>query len=588
MSALPAFPYHSPPCHSIDGDAETQGDRGSASALLRHRDRLNGAIAAIEQIFLGIGERLVTCVGILGDMQSAFGAVTTAHASPELASAETAIRALVGECLDLVERSQHERSLIQQLSRSLAAATPRIDDLRQTVAMIAAIAINARVTAASMRNHGNSDLTVFTDDVLELSKRAAIVVDELQQGQVRLRRLLSDAASRSAVFERNMRVATANLKERIEADLSGALAERGRAGSVGSSATAASQEIAQEASTIVASMQIGDNTRQRLEHTAAALAVACETPTAEPAILRLQLAQIADTRDSLVTETSYIRDAILALSRRIDRSFNALRGELEQGGGSDLPGTRRLAADIARAAAELSLSEAEHRHVEALARTIGGDVEMFGACSREMRTLEFEMRLVSLNTAISCSNLGQEGKALGVVSLQMRELVGEMVTRSEAVAGALSELGIIAAELAEARRNGEERSMAMLVAEAERSLVLLQTVDGRMQTVGSVLGEVGTRAAALASDAGAALERLDRLVRELDAVEAELAVQEEAGSSDPATEPHDHAALFAALRSAYTMEVERQIHDAVIGGGTAPTDEGADAAETADIDDMLF
>ena len=581
MSALAAVPYH-----PIDEDAETPGERGSASGLLRHRHRLNGTIAAIEQIFLGIGERLVTGVGILGDMQSAFGAVTTAHASPELASAEASIRALVGECLDLVERSQHQRSLIQQLSRSLAAATPRIDELRQTVAMIAAIAINARVTAASMRNHGNSGLTVFTDDVLELSKRASSVVDELQQGEVRLRRLLADAASRSAVFERNMRAATANLKERIEADLSGALAERDRAGKVGSSATAASQEIAQEASTIVASMQIGDNTRQRLEHAAAALAVASEAPTAAPAILRLQLAQLADTRDSLVTETSYIRDAILALSRRIDRSFTALRSELGQGGGSDLPGTKRLAADIARAAAELSLSEAEHCHVEALARTIGGDVEMFGACSREMRTLEFEMRLVSLNTAITCSNLGQEGKALGVVSLQMRELVGEMVTRSEAVAGALSELGIIAAELAEARRNGEERSMAMLVAEAERSLDLLQTVDGRMQTVGTVLGEVGTRAAALASDAGAALERLDSLVGELDAVEAELTVDAPGEAEGAAATLRDeHAALFAKLRAAYTMEVERQIHDTVLGAETAPAD---DKAGATDIDDMLF
>ncbi|WP_139802570.1 hypothetical protein [Aurantimonas sp. 22II-16-19i] len=588
MSALAAVPYQ-----PFDEDDDMPGERSSAPALLRHRDRLNGTIAAIEQIFLGIGERLVTCVGILGDMQSAFGAVTTAHASPELASAEAAIRALVGECTNLVERSEHERSLIQQLSRSLAAATPRIDELRQTVAMIAAIAINARVTAASMRNHGNSELTVFTDDVLELSKRASGVVDELQQGQVRLRRLLSDAASRSAIFERNMRVATANLTERIEADLRGALAERERAGKVGSCATAASQEIAQEASTIVASMQIGDNTRQRLEHAAAALAVASEAPAAGPAILRLQLAQLADTRDNLVTETSYIRDAILALSRRIDRSFTALKSELDQNGGSDLPGTRRLASDIARAAAELSLSEAEHRHVEALARTIGGDVEMFGACSREMRTLEFEMRLVSLNTAITCSNLGQEGKALGVVSLQMRELVGEMVTRSEAVAGALSELGIIAAELAEARRNGAERSMAMLVAEAERSLDLLQAVDGRMQTVGTVLGEVGTRAAALASDAGAALDRLDGLVGELDAVEAELANDapgEAAGAPAPG-----HEALFAQLRAAYTMEVERQIHEAVLGGGTvlaekaSRTDDGPAAADDSTaIDDMLF
>ena len=582
MSALAAIPDRQ------FGDDELRGAGASLSPLPGQRQRLNGTIAEVEQIFLGIGERLVTCVGILGDMQSAFGAVTTAHASPELASAEVAIRALVGECLDLVERLHHERSLIQSLARALAVAAPRIDELRQTVAMIAAIAINARVTAAGMRDHGNSGLTVFTDDVLELSKRASSVVDELQQGQVRLRRLLADASARSEAFERNFRGATESLKERIEADLRGAVAERNQAAGVGASATAASQAIAQEVSAIVGSMQIGDNTRQRLEHVAAALAAASDHAAARPTILRLQLAQLVDARDHLVAETSYIRDSILVLSGKIDRSFTTLKGDLAKAGGSDQPGAKRLASDIARAAAELSLSEAEHSHVEALAQTIGGDVEMFSACSSEMRTLEFEMRLVSLNTAITCSNLGREGKALGVVSLQMRELVGEMVTRSEAVAGALSELGTVAAELAEVRRQSAEQSIGTLVADAERSLALLQTVDGRLATVGTVLAELGARVAALTADAGAALGRLDGLVDDLTAVEADLAIDAEDERGDLAALSHEDAALFAALRSAYTMEVERQVHDAVLGGGTAPTDEGSADDGATDTEAMLF
>ncbi|NDW06886.1 hypothetical protein [Jiella pacifica] len=583
MSALAAFPSRA------FGEDEWRDAAAPLAPPREERQRLNGAIAEVEQIFLGIGERLVTCVGVLGDMQSAFGAVTTAHASPELASAEAAIRALVSECLDLVERLNHERSLIQRLSRALAAAAPQIDELRQTVAMIAAIAINARVTAAGMRDHGNSGLTVFTDDVLELSKRASSVVDELQQGQVRLRRLLCDASGRSEAFERNFRTATEILRERIEADLHGAVAERSQAGKVGSSATAASQEIAQEVSTIVASMQIGDNTRQRLEHVTAALAIARDHAAARPTILRLQLAQLADARDHLVTETSYIRESILVLSRKIDRSFTALKNDLAKAGGADHPGAQRLASDVAQAAAELSQSEAEHQHVEALAQTIGGDVEMFSACSSEMRTLEFEMRLVSLNTAITCSNLGREGKALGVVSLQMRELVGEMVARSEAVAGALSELGTIAAELSEVRRASAERSMATLVAEAERSLALLQTVGGRLETVGTVLAELGERVAVLTSDAGAALGRLDGLVDDLTAVEADLAIDAEDEAEECEAPSHDHVALFAELRSAYTMEVERQVHDAVLGGHNPPVTDDVSADDgAADVDAMLF
>ena len=162
-----------------------------------------------------------------------------------------------------------------------------------------------------------------------------------------------------------------------------------------------------------------------------------------------------------------------------------------------------------------------------------------------------------------------------------------MVMRSEAVAGALSELGVIAAELAEARSNGPERSMAMLVAEAERSLDLMQTVEGRMQTVGTVLSEGGTRAGGLASDAGAALDRLQGLVGDLDAVEAELAA--DADGDAPGTPAANHAELFARLRAAYTMEGERQIHDTVLGGDiAAPQSVSRAEDDSADIEDMLF
>ncbi|MBO0902851.1 hypothetical protein [Jiella sonneratiae] len=555
MSALALLP-----AASFDDD-----DHGTATAggLAPHRRELDATIAQIERVFVGLGERLITCVGLLGEMQSAFGAITDAHASPELASAEAAIRALVGECDRLLDRLDQERGLIQRLTRTIATAAPQIGDLRRTVAMIAAIAINARVTAAGMRNQGTSELAVFTDDVLELSRRATSVVERLQEGQGRLHALLTDAAARSDGFGKTFRAATERLRERIEVDLRGAVDERERAAEVGASASAACRALTDEASAIVASLQIGDNTRQRLEHASAGLALADDEPAARPVILRLEMAQIEDTRDRLVEETGQGREAILALSRRIDRSFTTLRTDLAKAGGSDAPGAKRLATGVAQAAAELSRSEEEHRHVETLAEAIGADVERFGACAAEMRTLEFEMRLVSLNTAITCSKLGHEGKALGVVSLQMRELVGEMVTRAESVSTALCELGTVTAELTEARRTSAGRSLATLVADAEKSQAFLQSVDAQFRAAATVLEDLGGRISGLTSDAGAALGRLDGLVEELTAIEAALSVH--AGAGGDAAAADDHRDLTDKLRAAYTMEIERVVHDAVLG-----------------------
>ncbi|MER0239540.1 hypothetical protein [Fulvimarina sp. MAC8] len=566
----------------------------SASNLDGYRDELNATIGGIEKIFTAIGERLIGCAGLLGDMQSAFAAVTEAHNSPELASANDAIRALVGECAHLIARLQQERGLTQSLTRTVTAAAPQIDDLRQTVSMIAAIAVNARVIAAGMRKEGNSDLTVFTDDVLELSRRASNVVDRLQAGQTQLRTVLLDATQRNQSFEENFRKAAQRLEQRIEADIVAADAERDKAGQVSTSAADATASLAQEASSIVASMQIGDNTRQRLEHVSAALAMIAEEPAARSAVLGLQVAQIGSTREKLAEEFASMREAILVLSGGIDRTFTTLSTELEGGRKKGSNGAERLAVGVEQAAAELSRSEVEHRHVVALAEQLRRELETFGACSNEMQMLEFEMRLVSLNTAITCSKLGEAGKALGVVSQQMRELVAEMVVRSKAVAMALSELGTIADEMAEIQKRSAERSLATLVEDAERSLKSLRAADGKLQGAGNVLGNLGTRIAGLTHDAGAVLDRLQGLSEKLSAIETDLATQLPDGRNLGEDDMTRHEDLLARLRAAYTMEAERQIHDCVLSafmpdtgghGDAAPTEE-AKAAD--DLDSILF
>ncbi|SMD13004.1 hypothetical protein SAMN06297251_1344 [Fulvimarina manganoxydans] len=557
--------------------------------------RLDGTIAGIETIFLGIGESLINAVGLLSEMQAAFASVTEVHTSPELREAETAIRVLVGESDHLLANMASERALIGKLLKSITAARPRIDELRQTVAMISAIAVNARVIVAGMRHDGHTELSVFTDDVLNLARRAGTVVDRLHSGQARLRALLVDASSRSESFERTFREGTAHLSERIDADLKAAVKDRNQAASVSLSAKEASTGLSQQASTIVASMQIGDNTRQRLEHISAALRLADEHPDAASTILDLQCAQMEGTRDKLIEEARYMQEAIIVLSRDIDDAFTALSRDLSGNKGKDAPGAGRLSADLSKAAEELSRSEAEHGHIEALAGSIGENVATFQACSDEMRQLEFEMRLVSLNTAISCSQLGTEGIALGVVSLQMRELVGEMVARSETVASALSELGTIADDLGRVRADAAERSIAKLVGDAEHSQTFLTTVEDRLAGAARELYDLGKRVADLSQDAGAALDRLGGILSELEDIET--ALKDEANSRDSNADAviaeTDQQELFAKLRKTYTMEGERQIHDRIVGGPSGDWSDDQGAAEDSapasdDIDDFLF
>lgn len=567
-------------------EAATTRHRGFP--LKSHRNRLDGTIEGIEAIFLRIGESLLTSVGLLGDMREAFGAITAAHAGPEVSEAEAAIRGLVAECQALLEATRREHAIVADLTRLVTAAGYEVESLKQTVSMISAIAINARVVAASTRYDGETELAVFTDDILHFIKRTSEVVDRLTTGQYELRTLLANASAGSEAFERQFSRATDWLGERIEADLAAAVTDRTRASRTSASAEDVCASLSRQVSEIVSAIQIGDNTRQRLEHVSSALGAAESEPAAENAIVELQCAQMAGTREKLTDETGAMKEALLLLSADIDRSFGTLKKQLGGSGAEkDAPGTGRLGPDIARASGELSSSQKEQERVSALAKSIGEDVAAFSACAAEIQNLEFEMRLVSLNTAIGCSRLGKEGIALGVVSGQMREVVGEMVTKSEGVSAVLSKLGRLADDLGRVREGSVDRGIADLVTEAERALSILSKVDERMDAASSVLEAVGGRIAGLAADVGEGLASLDGLTEELFDVETALGIRVATDRRQEGASEHDHSELFARLRTVYTMEAERVIHDAVRGEAPpASQDASSDAAQTAGEDDL--
>ncbi|MBP0616048.1 hypothetical protein [Jiella mangrovi] len=572
----------------ILSDRSLQPVRHDDQSLKGSRARLDGTIEGVEAIFLGIGESLLACLGLLGDMRKAFEAVTEAHAGPEVTSAEAAIDRLVAECLTLLEATRRERALVGDLIRVVSSAGHKIEDLRQTVSMISAIAMNARMIAATIRKHGEMELAVFADDILDSVKRTSVVVDNLTAGQVRLLKLLTAASARSEIFERNFLSATERLQERIGADLAAAVNDRQRAAGASTAAEAACASLSHQVSEVVSSMQVGDYTRQRLEHVSSALASLDQAPEAENLLLTLQCAQMQGARAKLVEESDSLNEAILVLSGDIDRTFGTLKTQLGGNRRAGEPGTARLGLDIAQAANELSRSQCEQEHIMALARSIDDDVAAFGAYDGELHRLEFEMRLVSLNMAIGCSRLGTKGVALGVVSRQMREVVGGMVIQAESVSASLSKLGTLADELGAVRQGSADRGIGALVEDAQQARSILSTADERMEAASSVLDSVGRRIVGLTDDAGGALGKLSGLVEDLSEVEASLGERmESAETGDPAL-ASTHAEMFAALRRAYTMEAERRIHDEVLGTASpAPEEEPAQSADD-DLDAFLF
>src|SRR5690606_14118687 len=172
---------------------------------------------------------------------------------------------------ELSDSFAQEKADLARLIEVVAAARAPIGDLRRAVKMMGIVSINARVTAAGIV--GDDDgFEVFTTDISTLSTTASQTIQEFSQVYRQLTAEVDKAATQRARFEESHAHTLTALARRLEGTLE-ALAGQRQAAAAGSAETSrVSRQIVGRIGSVVMALQVGDATRQRLEHVEAALA----------------------------------------------------------------------------------------------------------------------------------------------------------------------------------------------------------------------------------------------------------------------------------------------------------------------------
>ena len=216
-------------------------------------------------------------------------------------------------------------------------------------------------------------------------------------------------------------------------------------------------------------MQVGDSTRQRLEHIEAALArlgtladgngnrdLGLEPDLVPRALLdgltleTLQLEAVAHSFDSEVAEAERALSALAGEARTVMSKSRELYGDGARGQSP----LSAFNAEIRDAIAVLRDCEAEREKLAQVAGSVDRIVKVLLGHVEAVREIEANMRLVSLNAAVRCAQLGPRGRALNVIAMQLRELTGETVIAAEAAMASLGEAARLAQSFS-ASSNGE-------------------------------------------------------------------------------------------------------------------------------------
>jgi hypothetical protein len=531
------------------------------------------------------GDALTQSAMSLNRISQAFEALPQDLASPELTEATTRLSDVGRRAGEISAAFAAEQIAIEQLAAAVSAARHPISALRQAVKMMGIVAVNARVVAAGIVGNDH-DFDVFTTDIAELSGSASQTIEQFsgvyQQLTVEVRR----ASVQHAQFDATHRDTLSRLATQLDTNLS-ALVQRRQLSADGSAETGrVAREIATRVASAVMAMQVGDATRQRLEHVEAALARLATLPDDPelglgpegiPAVLadaiNLQTLQLRGTAATFAGELGEAEQAVAALAldaRTVLDQSRALYGD----GGAGQSSLSGFNAEIRQAITVLRDCEVQRGKLEEVARAVSGIVEVLLGHVEAVREIESSMRLVSLNAAVRCAQLGPRGRALSVISTQLRELTGETVIAAEAAMTALADAATLARSLAGAQDGEATGQVAWLEQEAGKAAELVGAVDRRLNDALGLLdkdGPAAIRALGIAAERFSGHEVMSEAIED-----AALRAAELAGDVPPRPAAVS-LPLFALLRRSYTMAAERKIHDGLAGPAAAP-----EPAETAD------
>lgn len=554
----------------------------------------------IESAFVSVGARLTEGAGMLNKLTRVFEALPTALQGAEVDEAGAQLRAVAQKARELSESFAQEKADLSRLVEVVAAANSPIGDLRRAVKMMGIVSVNARVTAAGIVGDSD-DFEVFTTDISTLSSTAGQTIQEFSQVYRQLTAEVAKAASQRARFEASHAHTLTELSDSLERTLEALESQREAAASGSAETGRVSRQIVGRIGSAVMALQVGDSTRQRLEHVEAALMrmgeilsgeavdgvviAESERDEAMAALAALQQAQLTGAATSFAEEVQEAEHALDALASDADMIMARSRDLYGSDKGSS-SAMATLNAQLRTASAILRDCEIERSKLEAVATAVHDTVTVLLGHVAAVQDIEANMRLVSLNAAVRCAQLGPRGASLTVIATQLRELTSETVVAAEAAMIQLDQSSVLAQAFGAAAAGDNAGQIGRLEQQANHALTLLSALDERLVEALHSLNDDGPKIIGLLQAAASGMQGQAALAEGL----ADIALQIAALSALPP--PKNLSAgldlVLEALHKAYTMEAERSIHAGLFGTPLSAPQAEPDADMDLDMADFML
>jgi hypothetical protein len=569
--------------------------------------------ASMEARFLDMGDRLGAAVETIATLTQTFDRLAAELNGEALLDATMKLSQIMARFIALARVHDDGRAAFTHLAALTSRIQQRVGQIGKAVDGIGMLAINARIEAVNIGN-ADLDLAAFTT---EISRTLQLAQGSLEQftgelggvgNHVRL------AAASQLVLAQHQAEAIRSIPVRLTASID-AITDRGnRAVAAALAVAQKSRQVGQSISDAVMALQVGDTTRQRLEHVETALGIVTRILTppddAKPAepkwtgpkwagpkwtgpkwtgpkpdapkwagpggdwsalsgpqrhalaalcggLLSAQLLDAADEFDDKMREILSSIQALAAESEDILRL-----GATAAGAPDDRRGTflNHVEAQVAEVGVLLEGLATARQQADGVAASVSEATTRLVSHTTTLTWLEEDIRIMGLNTSLKCGRLGTVGRPLMVIAQELRSYAARIAAEASAITTDLAALVEAAGSLSGGRQAESMADIADITAIMADSVAHLGTAGERLADALATLARDTEGVATKLRDTVARAtthEELSRIVRQA-AADLGSTLADSLWEDDIVAPEADH--MMALVMRLYTMERERIVH----------------------------
>jgi hypothetical protein len=539
----------------------TTADRAELDA------KLSAAHSKLEKKFLEGGAVLVAIMDILKRLIGSLDNLTGALDGRTTTETIERIQATARELASLPGFEMSRQQGFEKLAAVCKAMQGSVEDMRDTMRYLKTFAVTVKITGA-----GLAEFAGFADEIRERIQSGSDEVNKFATQLAAMHQQLAGARVFSTNISKNYGDIVPKIVHELEYNAGKVAEHHKNLAGIANEVKTLARGIQGKIATVLSALQIGDITRQRIEHIRASFVHFEEfraspegTALDEDAIARVDgaISQLAaaQMQETVADFQRDCRKVLETMSRFVDdaRDILALREQMQrQSDGGNANFLSGLEVNVAAASNVVGNVHETSRQADGVAQSTGSTAQSLLQGIEVIRAIKTDIHYMALNSNLRCSKLGDEGRSVNVVSAELRFFAEKLEEPANKVLGELQHFEHAADTLTQDRdAAGGDVSQPL-----NEALAAIRQVSSRMD---ASIGEFEREGQEVFSKVSAAIGTLD-FESELgevldDCVQAanELGELAEGDISDLSAEV---ASLSSRIFRIYTMASERDIHQA--------------------------